>query len=269
MRTTRRTVISSGIAALFAVSMLAACGGDEGKEQEGTVDSPGQVVKSSAVRELAPAVSASDAKDLAEDNWEFAFDLYHALSEQKSGNLFFSPHSISIALAMTYGGARGDTASEMADALKFDLDQNKLHPAFNQLDLEIAKRKDAPVEEDGGKPFQLSVVNAIWGQTGYSFQDSYLDLLATNYGAGMNLLDFANETEPSRKKINQWVEDSTNNRIKELLPQGVITSNTRLVLTNAIYFKAGWLNEFNKSATKKAAFTRLDGTTVQADMMSM
>ncbi len=269
MRTTRQAIISSGLAALFAVSTLAACGGgDEDPNIHPDVDVPGEVAKSSLKRELKPAVSASDAKELAEDNRDFAFDLYQEVSKEKSGNLFFSPHSISIALAMTYGGAKGDTASEMADALKFGLGQGKLHAAFNALDLEIAKRKDTPVEKDGGDPFQLSVVNATWGQKGYSFQDSYLDLLAVNYGAGMHLLDFGKEVEPSRKKINQWVEDSTNKRIKDLLPEGSITASTRLVLTNAIFFKASWANKFEKDQTKKAEFTLLDGAKVQADMMS-
>src|SRR5690606_34976043 len=161
------------MAALLEVSMLAACG-DDGAEKDGKQDAPGEFVKSSVARELAPVVSASDAKELAEDNRDFAFELYHAILEDaEPGNLFYSPHSISIALAMTYGGAKGDTASEMADALEFDLGQDKLHPAFNKLDLELAKRKNSPVGENGGEPFQLSIVNAIWGQTGYSFQDSY------------------------------------------------------------------------------------------------
>src|SRR5690606_23071459 len=101
----------------------------------------------------------------------------------------------------------------------------------------------------------------------YSFQDSYLDLLAVNYGAGLNLMDFKNETEASRKKINQWVEDQTNDRIKDLLPAGVIDADTRLVLTNAIFFKAGWAEKFVEGQTKQAAFTQLDGATVQVDMM--
>lgn len=269
MRLTRQAIISSGLAALFAVSMMTACGGNDNGDKTPDINTPGEVAKSSLARELAPAVSASDAKELAEDNRDFAFDLYQEVSKTQSGNLFFSPHSISIALAMTYGGAKGDTASEMADALEFGLGQDKLHPAFNQLDLELAKRKDAKIGENGGHPFELSVVNATWGQKDYSFKDSYLDLLAVHYGAAMHLLDFQTQAEPSRKKINQWVEDSTNNRIKELLPQGIIQPTTRLVLTNAIFFKAGWLHKFEKELTTKAAFTLLDGTTVQADMMAI
>ncbi len=270
MRFTRRTIISSGLAALLAVSFGMGCGGndDGANDPKNDIDVPGEVAKSTLKRELAPAVSASDAKELAEDNRDFAFDLYHViLDNEKPGNLFYSPHSISIALAMAYGGARGETATEMADALKFGLGQDKLHAAFNKLDLELAKRKDSPVGEGGGEPFQLSVVNATWGQKGYSFQDSYLDLLAVNYGAGLNLMDFKNETEASRKKINQWVEDQTNNRIKDLLPAGVIDADTRLVLTNAIFFKAGWAEKFAEGQTKQAAFTQLDGATVQVDMM--
>jgi serpin B len=225
----------------------------------------GEPLKSDKERITSPDVSASEQALLVEGNSAFAFDLYQALKEQ-DGNLFYSPHSISVALAMTYAGARGQTAEQMADTLQFLLEQERLHPAFNWLDAELASRGEGAEgkDEDG---FRLNVVNAIWGQKDYDFLDAFLDVLAENYGAGLRILDFMNETEESRLAINDWVSDQTEERIKDLIPEGVITPLTRLVLTNAIYFNAAWEYPFDEDVTVDGDFYLLDDGQVTVPMM--
>ena len=216
-------------------------------------------------RVTSPDVAASDLTELVEGNTVFAFDLYQALSEEY-GNLFYSPYSISLALAMTYAGARGETEQQMADTLHFTLPQRRLHPAFNGLDLELAGRGEGATGKDE-KGFRLNIVNAIWGQEDYEFFAEFLDVLAKNYGAGLRLLDFVNTPEESRNTINDWVSEQTEGRIEDLIPQDVIDELTRLVLTNAIYFNAAWLYPFTESPTKDGAFHPLDGGEVMVPMM--
>ena len=227
--------------------------------------SAGSEVRSDVPRDQAPQVSDQDESALAAGNTAFAFDLYRQLVG-KGGNLFYSPFSISQALAMTYAGARGDTASQMADVLRFDLPQGSLHPAFNDLGLQLASRseiEDLPKDQR----FRLNIANTLWGQVDYEFLPEFLDMLAKNYGAGMNLVDFMADPEKARLEINDWVADQTEQKIKDLIPQGAIGGLTRLVLTNAIYFNASWLHPFEESLTQPAPFYRLDGSTVDADMM--
>ncbi len=216
-------------------------------------------------REISPDISTSDLTALVDGNSAFAFDLYQALSDQE-GNLFYSPYSISLALAMTYAGARGETEQQMANTLQFTLPQDRLHPAFNGLDLELASRGEGAAGKDE-KGFRLNIVNAIWGQKDYEFLAEFLDVLAENYGAGLRLLDFVNSPEESRITINDWVSDQTEGRIEDLIPQGVVDALTRLVLTNAIYFNAAWLNPFNEELTGDGTFHLLDGTEVTVPMM--
>ena len=207
----------------------------------------------------------SDLAALVDGNNAFAFDLYGAL-KGAPGNLFYSPYSISQALAMTYAGARDTTEKEMAATLHFTLPQDSLHPAFNSLDQQLKARGQGARGKDG-KGFRLNIVNAIWGQAGCTFLADYLDLLAQDYGAGLRTLDFRAAPEPSRQTINKWVEDQTEQRIKDLIPPGGIDPLTRLVLTNAIYFNAAWANNFEKGATQPAPFHLVDGSTVDVPMM--
>ncbi|MDI7276452.1 MAG: serpin family protein, partial [Anaerolineae bacterium] len=211
---------------------------------------------------LAP--SADRVPELVAGNTGFALDLYRVAGDTGS-NLFLSPYSISLALAMTFAGARGQTAQEMADTLHFALPQEQLHPAFNALDQALASRGKQTT--DDGEPFRLHVANALWGQKDFSFQPAFLDLLAEHYGAGMRLLDYRNAPEPARETINRWVEEQTEEKIKDLLPPGSINNLTRLVLSNAIYFNAGWMFPFLKEATHDGSFHLLDGSTVTVPMM--
>jgi len=232
-----------------------------------TCDQPvgGELLMSDKPRETAPDVSEADLALLIEGNSAFAFELYQALREEE-GNLFYSPHSISVALAMTYAGARNETAQQMADTLQFMLEQDRLHPAFNWLDAELAKRGEGAAGKDE-EGFSLNIVNAIWGQKDYTFLSDFLDVLAENYGAGLRILDFINETEQSRLAINKWVSDQTEGRIEDLIPQGAIDALTRLVLTNAIYFNAAWENPFDEDMTADGPFHLIDGGQISVPMM--
>jgi serpin B len=229
-----------------------------------TVAAPVDEARSSLPRSSATAPAAADQQALTAGNRAFALDLYRQLAA--GDNLFFSPLSISVAMAMTYAGAAGGTADEMASALRFSLPQERLHPAFGWLDLQLASRGQGAQGTDG-QPFRLSVSNSLWGERQASFESAFLDTLARNYGAGIKLLDFIASPEPSRLRINDWVAQRTEQRIRDLLPAGAIASYTRLVLVNAVYFNAAWESQFSAAATADATFTRLDGTTATVPLM--
>jgi serpin B len=232
---------------------------------EGEDTSHGQVVQSEKPRDGSPSVDAAELTELVAGNSAFAFDLYQSIRDT-GGNLFYSPYSISLALAMTYAGARNQTDQEMADTLHFTLSQERLHPAFNALDLELASRGQTASGKDH-EPFQLNIVNAIWGQTGFLFRTEFLDVLAVNYGAGLRLLDFFTDPEGSRLIINDWVSEQTHGRITDLVPPGVITALTRLVLVNAVYFNAAWKHPFAEEDTVDGPFHLMDGTEITVPMM--
>jgi serpin B len=223
-------------------------------------------VKSPVQRVADPQIPDADRATLASDNAAFAFDVYKQLIANNN-NLIFSPASISIALAMTYAGAAGTTATEMASALHFTLPPAQLHPAFNTLDLALTSRGQGQLGADG-RPMQVDIVNALWAEKTYTFRSDFLDTLAANYGAGVNLLDFINAPDPSRVTINNWVAEQTNDKIQDLLPQNSIDSSTRLVLTNAVYFNAAWKTPFDANNTHNGSFTLLDGSSVNATFMN-
>jgi serpin B len=225
----------------------------------------GEVLQSDKERITSPDVTPNEQTLLVEGNSAFAFEPYQAL-KGKEGNLFYSPYSISLALAMTYAGARGETAQQMADTLKFLLEPASLHPAFNWLDAELASRGEGAQGKDG-EGFRLNIVNAIWGQKDYEFLSDFLDVLAENYGAGLRILDFITAPKESRLAINEWVSDQTEGRIKDLIPQGAIDEWTRLVLTNAIYFNAAWKYPFDGNMTTNGPFYLLDGGQKTVPMM--
>ncbi|MCY3869059.1 MAG: serpin family protein [Gemmatimonadetes bacterium] len=223
-------------------------------------------VRSEKTRVAIPLATDSELTDLVRGNNDFAFNLYQKLREEESGNLFYSPYSISLALAMTYAGARGETERQMSNALHFILSQDKLHPAFNALDLQLASRGEGSSGQDG-KGFRLNITNAIWGQQGYNFLQDFLDKLAENYGAGMRIANFTEAPENSRVTINDWVAQQTEEKIKDLIPSGAIDNLTRLVLTNAIYFNAAWLHPFDERATAEGDFHLLAGNSIKVPMM--
>jgi serpin B len=184
--------------------------------------------------------------EIVQGNNRFAIDL-HAKLRAQPGNLFYSPASISTALAMTYAGARGETAEEMVKVLHFPADQTELHAAFSTL------RKTLN-QAGAASGYRLSLANRLWGQQGYHFLAEFLAITRDAYGAELAPVDFARDPEQARQRINSWVEEQTEGRIKDLIPRGVLDDLTRLVLTNAIYFKGDWTKPFLKTATKEDAF---------------
>jgi serpin B len=233
-----------------------------------TASAPAQYqdVQSDVPRDLAPRVPDSDLAELVKGNSDFAFSLYTQIASGEE-NLFYSPYSISIALAMTYAGAKDQTAGQMAQALQFPLPPDRLAPAFNRLALEVESRsKDEHVDPD--EAFRLSVANALWGQSGTPFEQDFLDVLALNFGAGMRSVDFRKDPDAVRLAINEWVSRSTGQKIKEIIPIGALDALTRLVLANAVYFKAAWEHPFAPEDTKDGTFHLLGGSGVKAPMMT-
>lgn len=217
---------------------------------------------------LAP--NKTDLENLVNGNSAFAFDLYQTLTkdpENKERNLFFSPYSISLALAMAYTGARRDTERQMADTMHFTLPQNSLHPTLNSLNAEIGNRGKG-AESSSAEAFRLNMANAIWRQEGYDFLPEFISMLNTNYDVGMRTVDFIKAPEDSRVIINDWVSNQTENKIKDLIPSKAIDKYTRIVLANAIYFDADWLYKFMKQNTKDDTFYLLDGSKYTVPMMS-
>ncbi len=257
---------------LLSLSALA-CSSAAPPEPPGAVDTgdchdpntPGCVVVSGAQRITSPAVPSADLADLVDGNTAFAVGVYNTLRTEP-GNFFYSPHSISSALAMTWAGARGQTETDMATALHFTLSQEKLHPAWNQLDLALASRgKDAKGSD--GQGFRLNIANAVWGQVGYPFEMPFLDVLGKHYGAGMHVVDYIAAPEEAVSLINGWVEKKTEGKIKDILSPDAIDASTRLVLTNAVYFNAAWRTPFEEMNTQTAPFTTSAGASVDVPMM--
>ncbi|MHC4744292.1 MAG: serpin family protein [Planctomycetota bacterium] len=235
------------------------------------------------------AAPAADINVVVAGNTEFAFDLYarlkdHPAVKKADGNLFFSPYSISTALAMTYCGARGRTAEQMAQTLKFPYDKQRVHlegrPNTRRPWMELKAPWELPrlanafgtleknlKAEPGDSGYELNVANALWGQAGYAFLDTFLELNRKYYGAGLKEVDFAGQTEKARKTINAWIEKQTKDKIKDLIQPGSLDPLTRLVLTNAIYFKGDWASKFKENATKTAAFHISEDREVQVPMM--
>ena len=190
-----------------------------------------------SVARSAPLPDDKSAPALAAGNNQFAVDLYKLLANQGQGDIFFSPESISLALGMTYDGARGQTAAEMAKVLHFNQPTGELNDEFATLLKQM---------NESGKSYQLNVANRLWGQAGYKFLDTYLTTTRDVFGAELETLDFVHQSEQSRQTINAWVEKQTHDKIKDLIGSGVLGADTRLVLTNAIYFKGDWQAQFKK-----------------------
>jgi serpin B len=190
------------------------------------------------------ATNQADLTAVVKGNNAFAFDLYSAVAKEP-GNLFLSPYSVSSALAMTYAGARGETAEQMKKTLHFDLAAAKLHPGFAELMKEF---------NVSGKGYELSVANALWGQQGTQFHPEFLEITKKYYSGGFQEVDYIHKTEQARLTINNWVEKKTNHKIVELIKPKILNNLTRLVLTNAIYFKGLWEFQFKPANTQPAPF---------------
>jgi serpin B len=202
--------------------------------------------------------AASDSKHIVECNTAFACGLYQKLRDSEN-NIFFSPFSISTALAMTYAGARGDTESQMAKTMGFSINQD-VHPAFAELASRLTELQEV-------LNIKLSVANSLWPQKKYPFLENYLSLIKKYYGVSITPVNYIGETEAARKTINEWVEKKTQEKIKNLIQLGILDELTHLVIVNAIYFKGNWGNQFDASKTQDAPFHITADLTVQVPMM--
>ena len=185
--------------------------------------------------------------EMADGNNAFACDLYAELTRTEGSNFFFSPMSIRTALAMTYAGARSETAAQMARVLHFGEGGDALHAAMGAYIADLNASA-------GPKTYLLTVANALWGQRGFEFLADFLALNKKHYEAGLETLDFIGDTEGARRTINAWVENKTNDKIKDLIPSGGVNPMTRLVLTNAVYFLGTWAEQFHRDVTKPLPF---------------
>lgn len=313
-QTTKMTTTTKTMSRLFVLAGIVTMTNNSGTVQAGENEA------------VVAGVKGAPEKITVQANSDFAFDLYKQLAKENEGkNLFFSPYSVSGALAMTAEGARGKTAEEMGKVLRFpdatrrtgddaqripwetsqihtgfgeinarlneklsDADRKKIESQIatlqtelkamqekaskkwdRELNAEIAKLVARITSLDGKiNPPKLAVANALWGEKTFPFREDYLDTISASYKTGgLFPIDFAKNPEPSRLHINRWVEEQTNNRIKDLIPERDINESTKLVLTNAIYFKGNWTNPFDKKMTRTRDFTRNDGSKVQTPIM--
>jgi len=280
MRWKKFRIVAAAAAVLIAAALIAPsgvnawAGGNAAEESQAARPAPepepvpqaaaAAPEKKPAAKPKKVAATRKQKAEVVREANAFAFDFYSQLREdrdQAGKNIFFSPFSISSALAMTYAGANGNTATQMAKAMHFDLKEQELHPAFSDLTEELNKR---------GKTanFQLAVANRLWGQKDYAFLQNFLEMNRLYYGAGIERVNFKKDPEACRKTINAWVEKKTQERIKDLIPRRALKDDTRLVLTNAIYFKADWQTQFKKNLTRDRDFELPAGKRVKVPTMN-
>jgi serpin B len=206
-------------------------------------------------------VNGVNPHELAAGNNKFAFKLYNELKSNEDKNLFYSPFSISTALAMVYAGARNETALQISQTLNFAPNAN-FHSDYKNLLGNLKK------ETDGG--IKLNIANGLWVQKDFNFLDSYFEIVRSNYSSELKNVDFIDESEReiTRKDINDWVAQKTNDKIKDILSPGVLTRLTRLVLVNAIYFYGDWAKPFKKEDTEPKDFFLTDQSRVEVPFMN-
>ena len=197
--------------------------------------------------------------DIVQANNNFAINLYSQYKSEE-GNIFFSPFSISVAMAMVYEGANGATKGEIQSVFGFPEDSNLRQTQYLNLVSEINKEN---------KEYKLQMSNALWAAQDFQFLDQYLTTIEQYYGGKVTNLNFKEDPEPSRLIINNWVEEQTNNRITDLIPFGTINDLTKLILTNTIYFKGEWVKPFNEKYTRDGDFWITSNKSIKVPMMSL
>jgi len=240
------------VLALAACTMLVAC-----------ADSTVEIARAEIPRDTSSQSSPSQVNTLVNSSSAFAFDLYQQLVSDQADNLVFSPYSLTLALAMASAGARGETAGQMSTVLHASQPPDEFHAAFNTLNLHLTE-----VAEKSPDGLQLHIANGFWLQKGLHIEPAFLNVLAQNYGAEIHLANFKGAPDASRLKINQWVSEQTNEHIKDLLPEGSVAKETRMLLANTIYFNGKWWAPFIPEMTEQGSFDLLSGDHVNVPMMS-
>jgi len=213
-------------------------------------------------RDMDPQISSEELALLSEGTTSFAMGLYQALTPAEA-NFCFSPFSISCAMTMCLSGAEGETESQMRETMCIQLPEATLHQAMNRLSLDLQAHSEAE------STFTLHMANAIWGQTGHDFLPGFLEVLARSYGSGLQVVDFTADPESCRLEINSWADRQTEGRIPDLIPSDALTTATRLVLTNAVYFKAQWLFPFDEYMTMDRPFFLASGDQIRVPTMTI
>ncbi len=226
-----------------------------------------QIAQSPLARDTNPQVSDADFTAVVAGNTDFSLKVFPLLDPGISSNTVFSPYSVTQAFALLAPGARGNTLSGIEQALSYPLSQDRFNMALNKLDLLLTSEGIGSLDTTGNQLPMLRNANAIWVQAGFPIISAYLDTLAVNYGAGIYLVDFTNETEDARGTINAWVEGQTNDKIHDLIPEGGVTSLTRVVLTNAVWFKANWASQFSEASTTNQTFFNQNSSTSSVPFM--
>jgi serpin B len=263
---TRRDLLTAALATagVGVLPFAAGCGREESSMGQGNGGGTSTVARSTRER------SAGDPKlisDVVTAMQQFATDLYGAVATAP-GNTVCSPYSLVLALAMTRNGAKGSTAAEM-DRVLHAPELPALNGGLNALTQHVEGLAHERTRDDGtDASLVLGVANSLWGQQGFRWEQDFLDSLAGDFGAGLRIVDYPGDVEAARGAINAWTSERTNERIPELVPDGVLDKDTRLVLVNAIYLKAPWAAPFAKHATSDAPFNCADGKTVTVPMMS-
>jgi serpin B len=261
-----------GFLALLALpavaAVLQACGGDDSAEPSVSTPAASNGIVRSDVALVTTSVDEAAAATTALNVFGAdAYALLAEMSQETNGNLVFSPASIAIALTMVRAGAVGATGTEIDDVLHIE-DPAAIHRAMNALSRALEARSGTFDVDGEQREVTLSIANSLWGQSGLAFEQPFIDTLAAEYDAGLRVTDFIADPDGSRTTINEWVSEETRDRIPNLLPEGSITTDTRLTLVNAVYLKAPWATQFREEATLDQPFTRLDGSTVDVPMMA-
>ncbi len=253
--------MGSYIFSFFIILALFISGCSKSEEHYSVVDLSNSYEKVSSLesRELSPDVSSTDTETLINGNNSFAIEMFHQLLNENDGNIVFSPYSVSSAFALLYPGTSGDTKSEIKNTLHFNLDDGAFLKAFNKIDLDITK---------DGENYTLKGANGVWPDRDFSVKTDYLNTIMVNFGGELYALDYSKSSADAAEIINSWVKNNTGGKIEEILSESDIDPSTKLILTNAVYFKGKWAKEFSQYETGKMDFTLSDGSAVSADMMT-
>lgn len=243
--------------------IMAGCSDDAARQDESV-----KMIKSDVARLADPQVDSAIVTEIGRNTADFATDFYQQIAGE-DGNIIYSPLSLSLALGMTSLGAEGGTEEAMLKTLKLTVPEEQIDPGFSALlnALEASQVVENP--DHDGNTFQLNIANAIWAQSGSDINQKFLDRIARYFGSGIHQVDFRQSPEVARDLINDWVEEETHQKIKDLIAKGAITDVTRIVLANAIYFNGSWLYTFPESHTSEMPFHLPDNTEVAVDMMQL